>query len=224
MKRLVVLVEGDGEVRAVPQLVGRLLTELPDDLQGQLFLDDAAMRVGGIQQVTGNRMDDLRRHLGNANRRSKLGAALLVLDGDALRVEGQPFCAVRMARTLAQRSIAAGAGSVFSFATVFLRQEYESMLLAVADQLPGMRPNTTVPPDPEESPRDAKGWLHAHLADGYNPTDNQVELTRAIRDWTPVRVLKCYRRLQHAIIQLATAVSTGQHIISPSLPSPATES
>jgi hypothetical protein len=37
MKRLVLLVEGEGDVQAVPSLVGRLLTQLPDDCQGQLF-------------------------------------------------------------------------------------------------------------------------------------------------------------------------------------------
>src|SRR5438132_8070735 len=99
------------------------------------------------------------RHLGNAAKRRKLGATLLVLDGDADRIEGQPFCAVEAARTLAQRATAAGAGTQFSFAAVFLRQEYESLLLAVADQFSGLKPGVILPPTPEEAPRDAKGWL-----------------------------------------------------------------
>src|SRR5437660_3470034 len=111
MKRLVLLVEGDGDVQAVPSLVGKLLTELPDDYQGQLFLDNAPMRIGGVHQITGKRQGDLARHLGNAAKRPKFGAALLVLDGDAERVEGQLFCAVEVARTLAQRATTAGAGA-----------------------------------------------------------------------------------------------------------------
>src|SRR5262249_118222 len=129
MKRLVLLVEGDGDVQAVPSLVGRLLTELPDDYRGVLFLDNAPMRIGGVHQSTGKRQGDLARPLGNAAKRPKLGAALLILDGDTDRVEGKPFCAVETARTLAQRATAAGAGRQFSFAVVFLRQEYESLLL-----------------------------------------------------------------------------------------------
>ena len=39
------LVEGEGDVQAVPSLVGRLITQLPDDLQGQLFLDNAPMKT-----------------------------------------------------------------------------------------------------------------------------------------------------------------------------------
>ena len=34
----------------------------------------------------------------------------------------------------------------------------------------------------EENPRDAKRWLHENLADGYNPTDRQLDLTRAVKD------------------------------------------
>jgi len=218
MKRLVLLVEGTGDVQAVPSLVGDLLSQIPEDVQGQLFLDNAPLRIGGIHQFTGKRQADLTRHLGNAAKRPKLGATLLIQDGDAYRVESQPFCAVQVARTIAQRATAAGAGTHFSFAAVFLRQEYESLLLAVADQLPGLRPGVALPPAPEEAPRDAKGWLHENLVNGYNPTDRQLELTRAVKDWTPVRLLKCFRRLEHALIELAVAVATGQHIVSPKQP------
>src|SRR5436305_861054 len=124
MKRLVLLVEGTGDVQAMPSLVGDLLREIPENYQGQLFLDNAPLRIGSIHQVTGKRRLDLLRHLGNAAKRPKLGAALLVLDGDADRVEGQPFCAVQVARTVAQRATATGAGAQFSFAAVFFRQEY----------------------------------------------------------------------------------------------------
>jgi hypothetical protein len=175
MKRLVLLVEADGDVQAVPSLVGERLSHLPEELQGQLFLDNAPMKVGGLHQIIGRRQSDLIRHLGNAAKRPRLGAALLVLDGDSGQFEGQPFCAVEAARTIAQRAIAAGAGTQFSFAVVFLRQEYESLLLTVADQLPGLKPGAILPSSPEESPRDAKGWLHEHLADGYNPTRRQLE-------------------------------------------------
>jgi Domain of unknown function (DUF4276) len=218
MNRLVLLVEGAGDVQAVPALVGRLITQLPDDLQGALFLDNAPMKIGGVHQITGKRQGDLARHLGNAAKRSKLGAALLILDGDADRLEGQPFCAVEAARTLAQRATAAGAGTRFSFAAVFLRQEFESLLLAVADQLPGLKSGVPLAAAPEEAPRDAKGWLHENLADGYNPTDRQLDLTRAVKDWTPVRSLNCFRRLEHALVELAAAVKTRRHITSPQRP------
>jgi hypothetical protein len=215
MKRLLLLVEAAGDVLAVPSLVGKLLAGLPGNLQGQLFLDNAPMKLGAVHQITGKRQRDLLRHLGNAAKRPKLAAVLLILDGDADRVEGQPFCAVAVARAIAQRTVAAGAGTLFSFAVVFLRQEYESLLLAVADQLPGLKAGATVPAAPEEGPRDAKGWLHDHLTGGYNPTDRQLELTRAVRDWAPARALRCFQRLEHALAELAAAIAANQHIISP---------
>jgi hypothetical protein len=218
MKRLVLLVEGNGDVQAVPSLVGGLIARRPDNLQGQLFLDNAPMRVGGIHQITGKRQRDLARHLGNAAKRSNLGAALLVLDGDADRVEEQPFCAVEVARTLARRATDGGAGKLFSFAAVFLRQEYESLLLAVADQLPGLKSGVTLPPAPEEAPRDAKGWLHENLLDGYNPADRQLELTRAVKDWAPVHLLRSFRRLEHSLVELADAVMTSRNVASPQPP------
>jgi hypothetical protein len=215
MKRLVLLVESFGDVMAAPALVGKLLTQLPSELQGQLFLDNAPMKIGGVHQITGQRQGDLVRHLGNAAKRPSLGAALLILDGDADRVEGQPFCVVEVARMIAQRAMAAGAGRLFSFAAVFLRQEYESLLLTVASQLPGLKPGVTLPPTPEEAPRDAKGWLNEHLTDGYNPTGCQLELTRAVQDWAPVRMLRCFQRLERALSELAAATAAGQHIVSP---------
>lgn len=210
-------VEGIGDVAAAPSLVGELLAQLPEHLQGQLFMDNAPMRIGGIHHITGAKSQgDLLRHLKNANtQRSKLGGVLLILDGDADAVEGQPFCAADVARIIAQRSTAAGAGTLFSFATVFLRQEFESLLIAIADQLPGVKPDVVRPPAPEEAPRDAKGWLHKHLIDGYNPTDRQLELTRAVKDWTPLRALRCFQRLEHALVDLAEATATGRHVVSP---------
>src|SRR5206468_4107275 len=100
-----------------------------------------------------------------------------------------PFCAATCAQLLAGRAIEAGAGSLYSLAVVFLRSEYESLLIAVADQLPKIRPATRLPPDIEQAPRDAKGWLDDNLTDGYTSTDDQERLTRAVKDRSPARRL-----------------------------------
>lgn len=71
MKRLVLLVEGDGDVEAVPSLVGKLLAQLPESLQGQLYLDKLPMRVGGVFQISGRRQQDLLRHETRSYRSSK---------------------------------------------------------------------------------------------------------------------------------------------------------
>ncbi len=93
MKRLVLLVEADGDVQAVPSLVGRLLAELPETLQGQLFLDNAPMKVGGLHQITGKRKGDLARHLGNAAKRPKLVPPSWFWTGMLIGSKDSSFCA-----------------------------------------------------------------------------------------------------------------------------------
>jgi hypothetical protein len=223
MKRLVLFVEGEGDEAAVPALVGRLLTQLPDDLQGQLFPDNAPMRVGGIESLTGRSADRLLTYVRRANGRKNLGAILVLLDGDADAVEGQPFCTVTAARMLAERSRGGGAGLAFSLGVVFMRQEFESLLIAVADQFDGLKAGLTLPPAVEEAPRDAKRWLDENLINGYKATTDQALLTRAVKDWTPARRLKSFCRLERALVELARAVATGQHFVSPRSPEPAAE-
>lgn len=218
MKRLVLCVEGEGDVEAIPALVGRLLSELPPDLQGHTFLDNRPLRVGGVEKITGkNRQSEWTRFLQNARMRRDLGAVLLILDGDADTVEDMPFCAAHVARMLAVRAAEAGGGTAFSVAVVFIRQEYESLLIAAAKHLPGISAETKLPADVEESPRDAKGWLDKHLPDGCTPTTDQILLTQAIDDWQSVREShnRSFRRLENALVELVTAVSTGNHVCTP---------
>lgn len=223
MKRLVFLVEGEGDVLAVPALTGRLLTELPDELRGQLFPDPLPFRIGGLDSFTGpKKQTEWQRYLMLAVRtRPNTGAVLAVFDGDSAKMEGNPFCAVTAARTLAERGQAAGAGTLFSLAVVFLRQEYESILIAAADQLAGIDPQAQRPQNPEDAPRDAKGWLSDNIQGGYDPKRNQLGLTRAVGNWQPVRdTHRSFRRFDNALRQVAQAVATGTHVVTPSPPAP----
>jgi hypothetical protein len=223
MKRLVFLVEGDGDVLAVPALAGRLLSELPVDVQNQLFPDPLPFRIGGLDSFTGaKKQPEWQRYLSLAVRtRPNTGAVLAVFDGDSAKMEGTPFCAVTAARTLAERGRAAGAGTLFSLAVVFLRQEYESILIAAADQLADIDPQAQRPQNPEDVPRDAKRWLSDHMQGGYDPKRNQRTLTQAVGDWQPVRnTHRSFRRFCDALGQLAGAVATGVHVVTPVPPVP----
>jgi hypothetical protein len=216
MKRLVLFVEGEGDFVAVPSLISRVQLELPAHLQGHLFLDGDPIRAGGVHNITGKRSKNLINWLKVANKRGNLGTVLIVLDGDAEKVEGTAFCGFRVARMLADRAREAGAGVVFSIGVVFLQPEFESILISVAKQLSDIRPDTILPANIEESPRDAKGWLNDNLKEGYRSTSDQARLTRQVTNWTPAKSLRCFRRLTHALEQLTQAVQSGQHIISPS--------
>jgi hypothetical protein len=223
MKRLVLMVEGDGDVLAVPALAGRLRSELPYELQQHFILDNQPFVIGSLEKFTGPRnQPKWIRYLEAAREsRKNLGAMLAVVDGDSKKSEWNPFCAVTAARTLAERGRAAGAGVVFSLAVVLLRQEYESILIAAADQLPGIDPQAPRPANPEEAPRDAKGWLTDHMEGGYKEKIHQRTLTQAVQDWQPVRAThRSFRRFCDALGQLAGAVATGVHVVTPVPPVP----
>jgi hypothetical protein len=63
MKRLVLFVEGEGDVAAAPALISRILNYLPLPLQGHLFLDSPPYRVGGIDRFTGKSAGKLHDHI-----------------------------------------------------------------------------------------------------------------------------------------------------------------
>ena len=221
-KRLVLFVEGDADEAAVHVLVRKVLTGLGG--WEDFFLDDYVFRVGGIHGVTGSKRHDWVRWLGAANKRPNLGAVLLVLDGDADSVEGQPFCAARVAATLAQRAREAGAGQCFSVACVFACREYESWLIAGVDSLrgkplddgrPGLRTDApNCPADTDVHPRGAKEWFKMNMERGYKPTTDQKPLTELL-DLEVVRSrARSFRRLESALRQLMAAVKSGKHIPS----------
>jgi len=62
MSRLVLFVDGEGDVEAAPALIGRLRTELPSELQGW-FVDNKPFRTGGLSNLTGNQAEKWSRHL-----------------------------------------------------------------------------------------------------------------------------------------------------------------
>ena len=219
MKRLVLCVEGAGDVAAMPALVGgALMADLPATHQGALFLDSKPMQVGSITQLAGKAesQQNWTTYLELAKRRKPLGGVLLILDGDEKEVEEDPFCAVSVARLMGERAKATGAGQLFSVAVVFLRMEYESLLIASYPTLTGHREGVNLPANVEEAPRDAKRWLSQHLAGGYRETQHQRPLTREV-DFGLLRQkgVRCFRRLEHALRELVEAVQSDQHVVSP---------
>ena len=225
-KRLVLLVEGHGDVKAVSVLVDRLLKERnPWDC---LFLDRNAIRIGGIETLAGNEKNrgEWSRWLRVAAKRPRTAAILAVLDGDKNTVEGKPFCAASVARLLAERSRVVRGGELFSVACVLARQEFESWLIAGIDSLAGrLLPDhregiragaSSANLDTETAPRDAKGWLSKCMVNGYKPTHDQAMLAEMV-DLNAIRARnpRSFRRLESALDILVDAVRTGRPTISP---------
>lgn len=226
-KRLVLFVEGQGDVIAVPVLVKRLLTELA--AWDCLSLDPNPYRIGAVSNLFGKAETNWTKTLRFASGSGNLGAVLLLQDGDTVLKRGQPFCARDVGHDLSRRARAAGAGSVFSVASVFACQEFESWLIAGIESLAGKKlangrieipANLKAPAaDLEQHHRDAKGWLDQHIPAGYNPATDQEPLTRAIDlDAIRQRNLRSFRRLESALRQLVEAVRSSKHIVTPAEP------
>ncbi len=226
-KRLVLLVEGQGDVEAAPVLVNRLLKER--SAFDAVFLDPHPFRVGGYSNIIKNNFGEWQRFLKAAAKRRNFGGCILLLDGDSkANADGQPFCAMSAARQLAAEAQEAGAGCLFSTAIVFACMEFESWLIAGAESLvnkpftdgrSGIRTlSQPIPSDPEKAPRDAKGWFRKTITMGYKPTRDQAELTRLV-DLNAIqsREMRSFHRLESAIHGLVDAIRSGKHTITPPL-------
>jgi hypothetical protein len=222
-KKLVLFVEGKGDVNAAPALVKRLLTEF--NAWSSVILAPAPFRVRGWGSLLRENGKDWIRYLkASAVAHRPLGGVLLILDGD-IKSQGA-FCARNKAWELSRLARQGGAGSRFSVATVFAVQEYESWLIAGVESLAGkalpdgrqgvnagvVAPSANL----EQAPRGAKGWLNSNMSKGYKPAKDQKALTemvdlQAIRN----RGLRSFRRLEDALRQLIEAIRSDQHVVTP---------
>jgi hypothetical protein len=226
-KRLVLLVEGQGDVQAAPVLMERLLKEYA--AFDAVFLDSLPpFRVGDYSKIKKDHFGEWRRLLRAATvTRKNVGGCILFLDGDSpVEIEGKPFCAARAARILVAEAEKVGAGKLFSLAVVFACMEFESWMIAGAESLENCRLADgrqaiqklplVIPADTEKNPRDAKGWFRSVMTTGYKPTRDQAELTRLV-DLNVVRSrnVRSFRHLESAIQHIVAAIRSGNHIVSP---------
>ena len=163
--RLGLVVEGHGEVRAVPVLVRRLAIETPPGFFLEIL---PPMRIPKTKLLKEGEVEKAVEFL--ARRTGPRDAILIVIDGDddcgpAL---GVPLLArARVARP--DRRIAVAVAN----------REYEAWFIAAAESLRGVRvlaADLAAPPFPEEI-RGAKEWLERRKSGGYAETTDQVAFT-----------------------------------------------
>lgn len=227
-KRLVLFVEGDGDVKAVSVLVKRLLTAY--QAWDAVELDPNPFKVGEAPSIVatkkGNNIPNWERLIKAACKKQNLGGILLVVDGDCDKVLGKPFCAKTIAKELAARATKVGAGSLFSVAVVLATQEFETWLIAGISSLAGVeldngrsgvREGVKAPDlDIESAPRNAKGWLSDRMEMGYKPTLDQAPLTKRVDlDVIRARKLRSFKRLEDALNSIITAFRSDKHVSTP---------
>jgi len=164
------VVEGHGEVQAVPILLRRLASRIAPDRPVMVHHP-----VRGHRSKLA-RPEEARRYLDLAI--SKLGgqpgAVLVLLDAD-------DDCPAVLGPQL--HEICRGLRPGVPVSVVLAVAEYEAWFVAAIDSLRGKRglADDLEPPANPESIRDAKGWLQARRTDGlaYSATTDQPALTSA---------------------------------------------
>lgn len=202
MKKLYLVCEGHGEVKAALNLVTRLWRDL--GLPAEAVWHDPPIRGLALQTEAGFKRTC-------ALLRTKLdckGALILRDEDDGCPARRGP----EAARWVAEATLS------FPAAVVLAHREYEALFLPCVHLMagqpltdptglrrPGLRAGTSFSGDPTQI-RDVKGWLSARYEDGraYKPTLDQLALTRLI-DFPVLRqsALPCFETLERALRFLA---------------------
>jgi Domain of unknown function (DUF4276) len=158
------IVEGQGEVAALPVLIRRIAAEVAPATYVDLPRPHRVKR-GTLLATLG-----MERAVEAVAERDARVLVLLDADDD---------CPAALATELRARAYAARPDRISS--VVVAKREFEAWFLAAAPSLRGCRglaPNLTVPGD-AEGPRDCKGWLSQRRTDGrgYRPAADQAALT-----------------------------------------------
>lgn len=193
MNRILPIVEGDGDLKAVPVLLRNLLTFhglhetqiLPPHKRGEL--PKVAARFEDYFHIA----------------LKENAAILLVLDFDCEYCD----CPFQEAEGLYRRAQAIRGNWPFKIA--FLVKEFESLFLAetkAATNVLSLPPGTKFP-DAPETIRDAKGWLSKARPKGssYKPTVHQAKITAHLNFEKLRETSSDFRHLENALLHLVRA-------------------
>ena len=189
------IVEGQGEVAAVPILIRRIAAELYPELVIDL---PRPIRVKRNQVVESNELE--RKVELAAHQIGGQGAIFIILDSDK-------DCPAQLGPELLRRATQAQGN--LPIAVVLAKQEFEAWFLAAAESLRGQRglKNEIQPPNNPEAIRGAKEWLSQQMVQGkkYSAKNDQPAFT-ALFDLEQARQAdsfdKCYRDIVRLLGEL----------------------
>ncbi len=195
MPKIIPIVEGEGDMRAVPILLRRVLHEVFQQYTWNVARPKKAHSLSALRK----RLSDYIRY---AEMERDAQAILILLDLD----DG---CPAIEAQQLADDIRAAS--PQLPVAIILAHREYEAWFLASVDTIaqqegqkyhftPTFLQNATVPANAENI-RDAKGWLSKHMLPGYRykETAHQPSMTTLIDFDIAVQRSRSLRRLLHAV-------------------------
>ncbi|MDR1923890.1 MAG: DUF4276 family protein [Planctomycetaceae bacterium] len=224
MKRLVLMVEGSGDVDSATNITARMLNHLSQQSAPHLYVNQV-MKVGDVNALLSPKQgkDNIKliRLLRSVeNQSADLGGVLVLIDGDAdfvLTTNGrQQFCPVTIGRYMVDLAVQnTCAGKRYSFAVVFANREFESWILAGHPDFM----TRTVDDDLEKYPRNAKKKIEEITKQPYREVLDQIKYTREIDiEYILKRQprMRSFHRFDHALRQINESVLSNRLICSPS--------
>ncbi len=198
MPTIVPVVEGPGDVAALPELLSRILLQMygrPDIIVGW-----GKSRV--VMAKDRSRLEkELERFLRHAQNKPDCGGILVLMDADN-------DCPVTLFREMSGRCQQSGV--TVPVQVVYARREYESWFLASLATMRGRNgiPDSAALTVEAEEVADPKRWLSSQMPDGmaYKETSHQASFSSAIDLDLARHNSRSFRRLCHALEQLADAM------------------
>lgn len=200
MISVIPVVEGNGDVDALPELLNRILSQKFNryDIivpQGK----SKVVKANGRQKLIGK----LEKFLRHAQNKPNCGAILVLVDSDN-------DCPVTLAQQLSQRCESIGARCPVQ--VVCAHRSYESWFLASLDTIRGQNGidcTAVLHCDVEEVVR-PKQWLTGKMPSGqaYKETSHQGTLSRRIDIDLAYRNSRSFRKLFHAMEDLLVAIES----------------
>lgn len=194
---IVPIVEGDGEVDAVPNLLNRLI------MRNECFDLFAAKVINAHGCANIIKENGVERFIRLALSKPQCEGVLVLLDADEA-------CAYELSNGLARRVGTLNPNK--PVVVVAAKCEYEAWFLASLPTIaerplegrPGLSPGRTVSDDRIETIRGVKEWLSRRFPEGriYKETLDQLPMTRLIDLDRALSKSRSLRRLEHAVVQL----------------------
>jgi len=204
LRKIVPIVEGDGDAQAVPKLIAKILAHI-----GRYDLIPGDPKIaGGKSELT--KIGGLEIYLDYAESVSNACATLVIIDAD-------DDCPKTLAKQLANRVRTKGTRN--PVAIVVANREYEAWFLASLDTIKGQR---NIAPDcvflgDIEARRDAKGWISDQMPRGknYRETVDQIALTQKIDIELAYQKSRSFKRLVDAVSWLIDPTNADAAVVSP---------
>jgi hypothetical protein len=189
------IVEGHGEVRALPRLLRRIAAEAAPAAPLQV---NEPIRIKSGSFFSDNEYQSNYVALAAAKVRQANGGIVLIL------LDCEDNCPAELGPKLHRRAQAVTGNVAVVVALAF--REYETWFMAALESLRGVHGldlHAISPADPETT-RDAKGWIGRLMPHGYDPITDQLPFTNAL-NLAAARRIPSFDRLYRKIAHVVTA-------------------